>query len=100
MKTLKLRPYLTEKTSQQEGNGVYTFRIPFDATKIDVKRAVIEQFGKDFEATSVRIARVRSKTRLVGRGRTLTKRHRFKKAIVTLKDKEKILDMTTPTSVS
>ena len=100
MKTLKLRPYLTEKTTQHEGNGVYTFRIPFDATKIDVKRAVVEQFGKDFEAGSVRIARVRSKTRLVGRGRLLTKRPRFKKAIVTLKDKEMILDTTTHTSVS
>ena len=90
-----LKPYLTEKTTQHEGNGVYTFRVPFSATKIDVKNAVVATYGKDFEVSTVRIARVKSKTRLVGRNRTLTKRPRFKKAIVTLKDREKILDTST-----
>ena len=90
-----LRPYLTEKTTKHEGNGVYTFRVPFSATKIDVKNAVVTTFGKDFEVATVNMLRVKSKTRLVGRGRTLTKRPRFKKAVVTLKDKEKILDAST-----
>lgn len=95
MKTIKLKPYLTEKTTQLEGNGVYTFRVPFSTTKIDVKNAMVAQFGKDFEVSTVRMARVKSKTRLYGRGRLLTKRPRFKKAIVTLKNKDKILDLTT-----
>lgn len=94
---ITLRPYLTEKTTQHEGNGVYTFRVPFAATKIDVKHAVVAQYGKDFEVSTVNMARVGAKTRIVGRGRTMTKRPRFKKAIVTLKDKEKILDTSAKT---
>lgn len=95
---LILKPYLTEKTTQHEGNGVYTFRVPFSATKIDVKNAVVANFGKDFEVATVRMSRVRLKSRIVGRGRTLTKRPRFKKAMVTLKDKEKILDTSVTTA--
>ncbi|PIV90076.1 50S ribosomal protein L23 [Candidatus Gracilibacteria bacterium CG17_big_fil_post_rev_8_21_14_2_50_48_13] len=94
MKTINLRPYLTEKSTQQEAKGFYTFRVPFDTTKIDVKNAIEQQFGKEFAVDTVRMARVNSKVRIVGRGRTLTKRPRFKKAIVSLKDKEKILDLS------
>lgn len=100
MKKMNLRPYLTEKSTQLEGNGVYTFSVPLTATKIDVKNAIVERFGKDFDVATVRMARVRSKTRLVGRNRTLTKRPRFKKAIVTLKDKEKILDTSTKPAIA
>lgn len=96
MKTINLRPYLTEKSTQQEGKGFYTFRVPFTATKIDVKNAIEQRFGKEFAVDTVRMARVRSKVRVIGRGRSLTKRPRFKKAIISLKDKEKILDVTSP----
>lgn len=74
-------PIVTEKTVAAVGK--YTFVVHSEATKSDVVRAVKEFYNVDVE--KVNISYVRSKQRVVGKGRTLTKRSEEKKATVTLK---------------
>jgi len=75
-------PIVTEKSVAQSGK--YAFRVHTDASKGDVKAAVKEFYGVD--VMSVNMVAIKAKTRIVGRGRTMTKRATGKKAIVTLKD--------------
>ena len=79
-----IKSYVTEKTSNLQGKGQYTFVVSKDATKTEVKDAVEFLYGVAVKAVRMQIAP--PKRRLVGRGRVLTKRALMKKAIVTLKD--------------
>ena len=83
-----VRPVVTEKSSIEQSRGKYTFVVTRDATKIDVKHAVKAIYGAD--VAEVRMMVVPKKTRLIGKGREWNKRPVFKKAIVTLKDKQTI----------
>lgn len=74
-------PVVTEKSVAVTGK--YAFRVHPEASKADIKAAVNEFYG--VEVTNVNILAVKPKTRMVGRGRTMTKRSAGKKAIVTLK---------------
>lgn len=82
---------VTEKAERLKGNRTYTLRVDPAATKVDVLNALQKYY--DVEVTSVRVMRVGPKKRSLGGARTLTKRHRFKKAVVTLSDKSKALDL-------
>jgi len=83
-----IAPVVTEKSSSAQTKRKYTFRVNADATKIEIAKAVSRAYGVD--VTSVNIMSVRKKERLVGRGRTITKRPASKKAIVTVKAKQAI----------
>ncbi len=83
-----IQSIITEKSSAQQALGQYTFLVRRDATKIDVKMAVKAIYGVD--AAKVRTIITPKKVRLVGRGREMTKRPLFKKAIVRLKGKQTI----------
>lgn len=85
---LKL-PVITEKSTKSQENRKYTFLVHLNANKIEVLKAVEDAYG--VKVDSVNIIPVKSKARLAGRGKTITKRHTAKKAIVTLKPKQ-ILD--------
>jgi large subunit ribosomal protein L23 len=82
---LKL-PVVTEKSTKSQENRKYTFLVHLNANKIEVRKAVEEFYG--VKVDSVNIIPVKGKVRLAGRGRTITKRHNAKKAIVTLKPKQ------------
>lgn len=87
-----LGPVETEKAERLKGvSRTYTLRVAPGSTKVDVIAALAKYY--DVEATSVRVMRMPSKVRLVGRGRTLTKRKAFKKVMVTLSTKSKPLDI-------
>ena len=94
MKNLIKHPVLTEKAARAEGNGVYTLKVSPTATKV----SVMHELAKIYEDTSnikhINMANVRSKKRLIRGGRTMTKRAAYKKAIITLKDPSKQLDLT------
>lgn len=77
-----VEPVVTEKSVAMTGK--YTFKVNPGANKNDVKTAVKKFYGVDVE--EVRIITTKPKTRLAGRGMTITKRASAKKAIVTLKD--------------
>lgn len=84
-------PVVTEKAERIKADRSYTLKVAPSATKVDVQNALKKFF--DVEVTSVRVMRVGSKTRAVGPYKTFTKRHPFKKVIVTLAAKSKGLDL-------
>ena len=86
-----LGPIVTEKAERLKENRTYTIRVAPRATKVDVINALGKYY--DVQATSVRSMRTNTKTRRVGRGRTISKRPSFKKVMVTLSSKSKPLDI-------
>ena len=85
---------VTEKAERQKvASRTYTLRVDQSATKIDVARALETYF--DVTVQSVRMQWLRVKARALGGSRVLTKRHRSKRAIVTLAPKSKPLDLST-----
>lgn len=83
-----IAPVVTEKSSSAQTKSKYTFRVKAGATKIEIAKAVTKAYGVD--VMSVNVIPIRKKERLVGRGRTITKRPASKKAIVTVKAKQNI----------
>jgi large subunit ribosomal protein L23 len=82
-----VRPLLTERsTILKEKFNQYVFEAGVNATKPDIKRAIEELFKVQVEA--VRTMVVRGKFRRFGRGGGM--RSDWKKAIVTLKQGQKI----------
>lgn len=85
---------VTEKAERQKATArTYTLHVDPAATKVDVARALETYF--DVKVQSVRMLLVRVKARALGGNRVLTKRHRSKRAIVTLDKKSKALDLST-----
>ena len=89
-----IRPIFTEKMSRLEEERKYSFQVTPHANKLEIKKAVELKFGVIVEkvSTSNRIGKKKSMTVRSG-GRTIRtngKRSNWKKAIVTLKDGEKI----------
>ncbi len=80
------RPLLSEKGTWQESMRQYTFIVRKNATKIDVKRAIVALYN--VMPTRVNIINVEGKEKMFGRysGR----RSDIKKAIVTLPKDKKI----------
>lgn len=82
-----IRPLLTEKiTAIRETKNAVAFAVNGRATKIDVRRAVEKVF--QVKVSSVNVQNVQGKRKR--QGRYLGKRADWRKAIVTLKEGEKI----------
>ncbi len=82
-----IRPLITEKTTQQkDDNHQYVFEVHRDANKIEIKSAV-EQLFK-VKVLKVRTINVLGKIKRLGR--KYGKRPDWKKAIVTLKEVDRI----------
>jgi len=81
-----LAPVITEKSTLVAEENKVIFRVPLEATKEEIKRAVENLFRVD--VTKVNTLRVKGKNKRF-RGR-LGRRSDFKKAIVTLKDGQSI----------
>lgn len=75
-------PIVTEKTVAMSDRWV--FLVHPDATKTMIKQAIKDFYGLD--VAKVNIVKNPGKTRLVGRGRSMTRRKALKKAIISLKD--------------
>lgn len=83
---------VTEKSERLKTEHSYTLKVAPEATKVDVQNALKRFY--DIDAQSVRVMRVIGKSRNVGPYRTFTKRHAFKKAVVTLDAKSKAIDLS------
>lgn len=84
---MKPEPVLTEKSLEQAKKGNYTFWVDRNLTKHQIKKLVGEMFGVNvIRVRTANIAGENKKT-LAGVRRVVQSR---KKAIVTLKEKEKI----------
>ena len=81
-----IKPVISEKTTELSEMNKYVFQIPMKANKLMVKQAVKELFG--VQPDKINIIRVRGKRRRIRYqfGNTAA----WKKAIVTLKDGDKI----------
>ena len=84
---------VTEKAESQKGANMYTLNVAPKATKVDIKNALRKYY--DVDVLKVRIIRTRPKSRKYGRGNSMEKRHRSKKAMVTISQKSKALDLVT-----
>ena len=81
-----IAPVITEKSAAAAENNVYTFKVADSANKTEIKKAIEAAFGVKVE--KVNTLNTKAKDKRVGRytGKTQT----YKKAIITLKDGEKI----------
>lgn len=86
MKDIINAQVLTEKTAMLANGNVYVFKVADNANKASIKQAVESAFN--VKVADVRTLNTKSKAKRVGRyaGKTKT----YKKAIVTLKDGNKI----------
>ncbi|MFN8571951.1 MAG: 50S ribosomal protein L23 [Gemmatimonadaceae bacterium] len=82
-----VRPVVTEKTSAAyQARGEYVFEVASDATKPAIRAAIEKLFG--VKVTGVNTMNVRGKVRRMGK--TSGTRPNWKKAIVTLREGDKI----------
>ncbi len=86
IKNVILGPVITEKSSMMSAENKYVFKVTTDANKIEIKNSVESNFKVNVEA--VRTINVNGKKKRMGKfvGRTSD----WKKAIVTLKEGQKI----------
>ncbi len=86
-------PVVTEKAERLKAQPrhTYTLIVSPRANKVAVKNALRRFYGVEVE--SVRILKVQPKTRQLGGGTVMEKRHSAKKAIVTLTPSSKALDL-------
>ncbi|HSI82215.1 MAG: 50S ribosomal protein L23 [Candidatus Methylacidiphilales bacterium] len=80
-------PRITEKATSLSALNQYVFRVALDATKIEIKHAVKTIFKKEVKGVNtMRVEGKKKRSRTIHAGKTSD----WKKAIVTLKDGEKI----------
>lgn len=92
MKNIIIRPILSEKTTAQAEllTPQYTFEVLRSANKIEIKKAVEEQFGVTVQAVNTSIRPGKSRSRVVKGRQTRGQTSPIKKAIVTLAEGEYI----------
>ncbi|MFH0792364.1 MAG: 50S ribosomal protein L23 [bacterium] len=81
-----MAPILTEKSTDQAENNQYVFKVAPDTTKNEVKKAVEVTYNVDVLA--VNIANIPRKKRRIGKH--IGWRQGYKKAVVTVKEGQKI----------
>ena len=80
------RPLITEKSTVLQAQGKYAFEVAEKASKPQIKQAVEKAF--EVEVTAVNVMIVPGKRRRLGRRQLPA--HPWKKALVTLKEGDKI----------
>jgi large subunit ribosomal protein L23 len=90
MSDILIRPILTEKITAMQEVRQYAFEVPMTINKIEVGKAVEKKFK--VKVLSVRTMRVKGKVKsqMTKRGRFEGRSRSWKKAIVTLKEGDKI----------
>lgn len=84
---IKIKPVITEKSLSEAKKGNYTFYLARDLNKEQIKKLIGETFGVD--VLKVRTINLKTKRKKNFRGRIQILKPR-KKAIVTLKENQKI----------
>ena len=81
------RPHVTEKaTDDSARRNAYSFRVPLDANKVEIRQAVERLF--EVKVRSVNTLVVKSKWKI--RGRTIGRTQEWKKAMVVLQEGQTI----------
>lgn len=84
------RPIVTEKVSNLQDKGIYAFEVDLGANKIEIAHAVEKKFKVKVINVRTMNFKGKSKTQMTRKGRFEGKTSHFKKAIVTLKEGDKI----------
>lgn len=83
-----IKQIITEKATAQGAENKYCFKVSPKANRAQVKQAVEQVFG--VKVLRANLVTVRGKTRRVGRSKKEFKQANWKKAIVQLKEGEKL----------
>jgi large subunit ribosomal protein L23 len=90
------RPIITEKTLQEAKRGRYVFKVGIGMNKNEIKQVTEKMFG--VSVINVKTMRVSGKTYRTGKKWIKRERHDWKKAIVVVKEGQKISLFDTKTS--
>ncbi len=82
------RPLITEKTMMLAKNGLYTFEVFAEATKIEIAKLIKSKFSVD--VTGVKIVNTKSKRKMQRTRKGYFQTSPFKKAMVQVKKGQKI----------
>lgn len=88
MKSILVRPLITEKTLTLAASGWYSFMVHKHAEKPEIARAISDFYKVN--VTGVRVVSMHGKMRRSGKQNRVTKRPDWKKAFVQLKKGQKI----------
>jgi len=90
MSVILKRPIITEKITALAVKRQYAFEVDLNANKIEIARAIEKKFNVTVESIRTIRSKGKRKSQMTKRGRIPGKRADFKKAIVTLKQDQKI----------
>ena len=84
------RPIVTEKITALQERRQYSFEVTLEANKIEIAKAVEKKFKVSVLSVRTLTVKGKRKTQLTRRGRFEGKTNTWKKALVTLKEGDKI----------
>jgi len=91
MHNILIRPLLTEKmTAIQESQNKYGFVVSVDSNKIEIAKAIKKKFNVDVVSVNTIKYKGKTKTQFTKKGRFSGRTPQYKKAIVTIKEGQKI----------
>jgi large subunit ribosomal protein L23 len=85
-----IRPIITEKITGLQDARQYAFEVPLTVNKIEVAKAVEKKFNVTVESVRTLRVKPKRKSQMTRRGRFEGRTKSWKKAIVTLKEGDKI----------
>ena len=90
MRTILKRPIVTEKMTNLQDKRQYAFEVDLNSNKIEIARAVEKKFNVRVQSVRTMVSEGKRKEQLTRRGRFSGRRANWKKALVTLKEGDKI----------
>ncbi len=90
MREILLRPLVTEKMTALQDKRQYAFEVDIETNKIEIARAIEKKFNVTVESIRTMQLKGKTKSQLTRRGRFSGRTPHWKKAIVTIKEGEKI----------
>ncbi len=90
MTVILKRPLITEKMTALADKRQYAFEVDITSNKVDIAKAVEKKFNVTVESIRTIRSKGKRKAQLTKRGRIPGQRASSKKAIVTLKEGDKI----------
>ncbi len=90
MREILKRPLVTEKMTTLQDKHQYAFEVDTDANKIEIAWAIEKKFNVTVMSVRTMLHKGKAKSQLTRRGRFAGRTSHWKKAIVTLKEGEKI----------
>lgn len=90
MRQVLKRPLLTEKSAQLADNGQYVFEVIPSANKIEIRKAIEDRYNVGVTSVRTMTIKPKQKIQLTKRGYVLGKTASRKKAIVTVKEGQRI----------